>query len=441
MNSRIDRFVIDEKLPSSGMSEVFRAHIHGPFSFKKRVVLKKVESQNDERTKALIREASTLSKLSHPNIVFVYEFFEHESDFYLVLEDIQGQDLFSLLSNQKLSFQGSLFILYEVLKALEYIHSAKIIHRDMTPSNILISRLGEVKISDFGLSRHASHKTTLLRGTSFYLAPEQVNNGAIGYSTDLFCLGLVVFEMLYQNKFFDGSSDIDVMEKIRNYKVNSDFFEVGEFREMFCRVLHQDPSMRFQSAQEWREYIKKHFNICPTEEFLSEIQFKQKAPRTCVIQNAERSLRHDIEKTCHPEAACHVEALAKTGHPEGSPRRIDISSPQSLFNKIKRISTLRFHLRVTKIIASLLVLCSLGVLFVFYFFPSHKPHEIGYLSVRTTPWTNINIQGKKFESPLYKLRLPEGEYEMLLINPVKNIHESMKILIQSERNTIIVKNF
>ncbi len=213
------------RLGMGGMAETFEAIRQGPSGFSRRVCLKLVRPalREDEGSIHLFeREARLAAKLHHSNIVSVIDFGEIEGTLYMALELVDGVDLQTLLtSRRKLSFEYAAMLGHDLALALEHAHNPTgeaesegqaevgILHRDVSPSNVLVSRNGEVKLTDFGLANVASSGTPLsaVKGKFPYMAPERLRDEAIEGRSDLFSLGVILFEALAGRRPYDGGHD------------------------------------------------------------------------------------------------------------------------------------------------------------------------------------------------------------------------------------------
>ncbi len=227
-----------------------------------------------------LAETRVSASLSHGNIVQVYEVGKDGNDYFMVMEYVDGMDLRELLAlirrNQKLLPESlALYILIETAKALTYAHGKRdadgnpmnIVHRDVSPANLLLSKDGQVKLADFGVAKVASAKSFSLPGTLhgkvFYMSPEQVTGSPMDHRSDIFSLGVVAYEMLAGVRPFDGDSDVAVIEKVRNCEPTplkqSASWVSGALEAIIMRAMHKDPKLRYQSmdafAQELTSYL------------------------------------------------------------------------------------------------------------------------------------------------------------------------------------------
>lgn len=235
MPSRFGRYEVLSKIASGGMAEIFRARS----SSGKIVAIKKILSSFTDNKRFItmfVDEAKIMVSLKHPNVVQVYEFGLHEEEYFLTMEWVDGRPLSSLIRRQinlgiPFPVELAVFITLEILCGLEYVHNKKdsynqplnLIHRDLSPPNILISREGEVKIADFGIAK-ARGKVSLtqpgiLKGKFSYMSPEQAEGEEIDQRSDLFSCGIMLHEMLSGRRLFLDEKEIRTIENVRRAKV------------------------------------------------------------------------------------------------------------------------------------------------------------------------------------------------------------------------------
>jgi serine/threonine protein kinase len=271
---KLGRYQLLAPLGVGGMAEVFKARMVGPGGFTRDVVIKRIlpaHGNDPEFVRMFADEAKILGLLHHPNVVQVHEFGEDDGMLFLAMEYVEGPSLSRVLrtmraTGRKLSPPVVAYIAREICRALDYVHNLvdgtgarlNAIHRDVTPSNILLTPMGGVKLLDFGVAtfRDAGQitKTGTVKGKPAYLAPEQLEGAPIDGRVDLFALGIVMHEMLTLQHLFAGDSDLGTVKKIMEMKIP----RPGSKREdlppelegIVMRALERDPAARFASAAE-----------------------------------------------------------------------------------------------------------------------------------------------------------------------------------------------
>ncbi|HEX5038373.1 MAG TPA: serine/threonine-protein kinase [bacterium] len=235
-SKRVGRYALVKLIGRGGMADVWIGKAFGASGFEKIVAIKLLAPYNVDREdfqRALTDEARILVNLKHPNIVDVYDLnFEAENP-YLVMEFVEGTELRDLLralraKKQTLPLPLANYIISEVSKALSHAHERKdpqtgrplkIVHRDISPSNILISSQGDVKLSDFGIAKSSLQsgqtQVGLIKGKFRYMSPEHAEGKALDGRADMFSLGLVYYECLFGEPAYDGSSDVGIFQMAR----------------------------------------------------------------------------------------------------------------------------------------------------------------------------------------------------------------------------------
>lgn len=266
-----------ERIATGGMAEVWRARAYGMAGFEKILVIKKILrslAEDDEFIELFIDEARIAVQLLHVNIVQVFDLGQVEGQYFMAMEYVHGLDLARLLGQA--SNQGpfpiplTLFVIAEVLKALDFAHDRAgedgrpldIVHCDISPQNVLVSYAGEVKITDFGISRAAFQARSLhqvVRGKHAYMSPEQVEGRALDRRTDLFSIGIVLYEMLTGRRLFKAKSREQTLDRVRRAEVPSPRAwrpEISEDLEaLLLKSLSRRARDRFQTAGQMLEQL------------------------------------------------------------------------------------------------------------------------------------------------------------------------------------------
>jgi serine/threonine-protein kinase len=262
------RYQILESLGAGGMGEVFKARLTGAAGFQRDVVLKRLHAQNagdGELATMFADEARLLGFLRHPNIVQALDFREEAGQRFLVLEYLEGATLAQILRDGRdvppamVAFVGR-----EICRALDYVHGVRaadgapleVVHHDVTPSNIILTDEGAVKLLDFGLARftRASHvpRAEVVKGKPSYLAPEQLRGARVDGRADLFALGIVLHECLTGVRLFRGDDDAATLRQVLEKPIAAPSkVRAGVPRALdriVMRALERDPERRYASA-------------------------------------------------------------------------------------------------------------------------------------------------------------------------------------------------
>lgn len=270
------KYQLLEKIATGGMAEVWRARAHGISGFEKILVIKKVLpelAKDEEFVNLFIDEARIAVSLLHVNIVQVFDLNRIDGRYFMAMEYVHGHDLARLIVRARnlgpFPIPLALFIVAEVLKALQFAHDRQdggeplnIVHCDISPQNVLISYAGEVKLTDFGISRAAFQAKSLhkvIRGKYAYMSPEQVNGRPLDRRTDLFSLGIVLYEVVTGRRLFKAKKREQTLDKVRRAEVPSPRAcrqEISEDLErILLKALERRPENRFQDAGEFLEAL------------------------------------------------------------------------------------------------------------------------------------------------------------------------------------------
>jgi serine/threonine protein kinase len=252
------RYQILEKIGCGGMAIVYRAK---DIFLNRIVALKVLREQfagDEEFVKRFRHEAQAVASLSHDNIVSIYDV-GHENDiYYLVMELVRGRDLKEIIKEKApFSAEDTVYITTQICDALTHAHQQKIIHRDIKPHNIIITDAGRVKVTDFGLARAVTTATVThtgnIMGSVHYFSPEQARGEIADEKSDLYSLGVVLYEMVTGKVPFQGDSPISVaVSKIQNEPIppREHNPEIGAALEkVILRAMAKNPKRRYQSAE------------------------------------------------------------------------------------------------------------------------------------------------------------------------------------------------
>lgn len=276
----LKKFEILEMIAKGGMAEVYRARTTGLQGFEKEVCVKKILphlTEDESFVTMFINEAKLAATLSYANIVQVHDLCVSASgDYFIVMEYVDGKDLSDIIRATQLSGQEippaiAVHIIREVCQGLAYAHSRtdkdgaplNIIHRDVTPHNVLVSYMGEVKLVDFGIAKASSimSKTAvgILKGKYGYMSPEQARGKPIDHRSDIFNTGIVLYEVLVGERCFAGSSDFSTLNLMRNAEVTAPT-EVNakvprSLEKIVLKTLAKDVKSRPQTALELEELL------------------------------------------------------------------------------------------------------------------------------------------------------------------------------------------
>lgn len=403
---RFGRYVLLKKVAQGGMAEIFKAKYLGESGFSKDVCIKRllpVWSDNPHFTKMLIDEAKALVHLTHPNIVQVYELGRDGKTLYISMELVGGVDLRKLFlkiaeEGHPLPLKFILYVIGAILKALRFAHqrkdeegrALKIVHRDISPQNILISFDGEVKVADFGIAKgmHRSLETTQhqVKGKYAYMSPEQARGEPVDERTDVYATGILLFELLERRRLFDSANDLATLEKARAARLPEEALQncFVALREAVLKALQREKGDRYACAGDFLHDLQR---IIAEEDLAT---------------NAEEFAEY--LRTVFPPAV--TETLAEGGwQPAGQ---------KGCFSPLKQIS----------VFLSALFGLSLPFAPSPVSSPASSPPPTlpATLKVSARPWGEVTIPGvlDGRETPVAGLKLRSGTYRVQVFYPPQN---------------------
>lgn len=279
-------YILLEKLAMGGMAEIFLSRSTGAQGIGKFVAIKRIlpqYSSNSDFIKMFTEEAKLCMNLSHSNIAKIHEFGVENSQFYIAMELISGRNLRQILSRlgkesrPGLSVDQATFVAKEIASGLDYAHRCldnssgkplNIIHRDMSPQNVMISFDGEVKVVDFGIAKtdkeEEGTKAGTIKGKFSYMSPEQASGEKLDVRTDVFSLGIVLWEILANKRLFTSSTEMATLKKIRECKVppiSKVNPKVPEELERIVNIaLAKNPENRYQTCAEFYKDLNRFLN-------------------------------------------------------------------------------------------------------------------------------------------------------------------------------------
>jgi serine/threonine protein kinase len=336
-----------EKVAVGGMAELFKARQRGVHDFEKIVAIKRILphlSDNDEFVRMFIDEAKLAAQLTHPNIVQIFDLGKAMGFYYIAMEYVDGRDLRSLLRKVReyrlpVPEPIAAAVTMKVASALDYAHrkrgindrELKLVHRDISPQNILISYEGAVKLVDFGIAKAATKSTQTmagaLKGKLLYMSPEQALGQALDGRSDIYSLGLVLFELLTGERCFQADSELGVLEKVRMGKV-LDIRTVNpgvslEMAALVSKALYRDVEHRYVSARflerDLKNFLVRNHNE-PTEHDVAEY-----------VNTVLKGSRNDLESLLahrYPPVAPAPTVASQVTPMQGPPARPAAQAPK-----------------------------------------------------------------------------------------------------------------
>ncbi len=275
------KYLLLDRINIGGMAEVFKAKTFGVDGFQRILAIKRIlpnMADDAEFIDMFVDEARIAVQLSHANIVQIYELGKFESQYYIAMEYVSGRDLRQILTrlrqeNRMLPLSAAIYIVSRICDGLDYAHKKTdasgrplgVIHRDVSPQNILLGYEGEVKITDFGIAkaedRASKTQAGVLKGKFGYMSPEQVRGLDIDKRSDVFSIGILLYEMLTGQRLFVGESDFSTLERVRNAEVpkprdhNPDLSE--ELEAIIMKALAGEREDRYQDGSELADALQR----------------------------------------------------------------------------------------------------------------------------------------------------------------------------------------
>jgi len=270
--NKIGPYLLHKKIATGGMAELFLSDYVREDGFRRRVAVKRILphlAQNPDFIRMFTREARLAALLHHPNVIQIFDYGKIGNAYFIAMEYIDGKDLGEILwaLKQGLPVDHAIYIISEICKGLDYSHSKRddktrepldIVHRDITPQNLLISYQGEVKISDFGISKARSEpsftQAGVIKGKLSYLSTEQALGEPVDCRADIYALGLVFHETLTGKRVFQFASDLEAIRAIPKMEIepliNARPEVPEELNRIVMKCLERNKDLRYQSASE-----------------------------------------------------------------------------------------------------------------------------------------------------------------------------------------------
>jgi eukaryotic-like serine/threonine-protein kinase len=279
--THIGKYVIQRKLAEGGMAEIFLASSFGPEGFEKQVVIKRVRpvfAADASFIAMFVTEARLANRLNHANIVQIFDFARHEDTFYIAMEYVRGRSLAQ--AHESACELGvpvlpalTAQIVADVARGLSFAHRLTeqgqplgLVHRDVTPQNILIAYEGAVKLADFGIAKAGPGVSNagVLKGKFAYMSPEQSRGESVDSRTDVFALGVILWELLSGRRLFTGDNEMAVLRAVQEQHIlPAEKFNAavdGTLSAIVMRCLERARDARFQSAQELERALNRYLN-------------------------------------------------------------------------------------------------------------------------------------------------------------------------------------
>ncbi|WP_346417361.1 Stk1 family PASTA domain-containing Ser/Thr kinase [Listeria welshimeri] len=359
-----DRYKILHAIGGGGMANVYLAH---DMILDRDVAVKILRidlADESNLIRRFQREAQSATSLVHPNIVSIYDVGEENDLHYIVMEHVDGMDLKQYIhENHPISYEKSVDIMLQIVSAVTVAHQHHIIHRDLKPQNILIDHDGVVKITDFGIAMALSEtsitQTNSLLGSVHYLSPEQARGGMATQKSDIYSLGIVLYELLTGKVPFDGESAVSIAIKHLQAEIPSAREQNPEIPQslenIIIKATAKDPFLRYQNAEE----MEKDLQTCLNKERLNEPKY---------IFPTDDGDTKTIPIIATKEA---MQNLDKTIVPEGKVAAQEVASDATKGKKKKKMSKKK---KIAWIVFSVIIVFIIGILLLWLL--GKSPDEI-----------------------------------------------------------------
>lgn len=465
---RFGRYELTEKLAAGGMAEIFRATYAGEGGFEKTVAVKRLLptwSSNREFVAMLIDEAKAQARLSHPNIVQVIELGKEGQSYFISMEFVDGVDLGHLSSrmlrdNARLPLKFIIYIVSQILGALDFAHNQtapdgkylNLVHRDISPPNVLCSWNGEVKVADFGIAKgtHRTYETaaTQLKGKYSYMSPEQARGEKIDRQTDIYATGILLYELLTGRHLFDAPNDLEVIELVKKSKIPLKPLQIidGDLKKILLRALCADKKERYQSAKDFMadlnayafkngllsssfEFGRFLLELFPAEERASRKESKKAAEEGRKTKPIPESIRFSMHlerirylpflrgATVLALLFCAFLPGTALNGKDASPPQLTITPAVAPANEKNNVTAVKDKNVVEE-----------------------KP---AFISVQANPWGFVTIPGyiSRKETPVTNLKLKPGTYVVKVFHEPTNKTLQKRIDVKSESRTKCLARF
>ncbi|MBR5596157.1 MAG: Stk1 family PASTA domain-containing Ser/Thr kinase [Lachnospiraceae bacterium] len=297
-----DRYEILEKVGTGGMSDVYKAKCHKLNRFVAVKVLKQEFGENENFVSKFKVEAQAAAGLMHPNIVNVYDVGNENGINYIVMELVEGITLKKYIEKKaRLSVKEAISIAIQVSMGIEAAHNNHIIHRDIKPQNIIISKDGKVKVTDFGIAKAATSNTITsnVMGSVHYTSPEQARGGFSDEKSDIYSLGITLFEMLTGRVPFNGDTTVAIAIKHIQEPMPTPRDYVAEIpisvEQMVYKCTQKSPDRRYQSMAELIEDLKRSL-MTPDEDFVKVVDPDESASTRVISEDDVKEIKQQVQK-------------------------------------------------------------------------------------------------------------------------------------------------
>jgi serine/threonine-protein kinase len=487
VDERIGRYQLIRLLAAGGMGEVFLAHAAGPAGFSKTVVIKRILrhlAADSAFVEMFLNEARLAALLTHPNIVQIFELGEESGTYFLVMEYVHGLSLHAL--TQRLRAAGAqlspglaAYICSQALQGIHHAHqlhdaSGKpmhIVHRDVTPDNLLVGYDGTVKVADFGIAKASDSLPTtaagMLKGKFAYLSPEQIQNVPVDGRADVFSMGVVLYKLLTGHLPFGAAPDAAVLHAILHNSapdVRSTVPDVApELAEVVQRALAKEPSDRYPSAEAMQTALEAYLATSPDQGTRTGLrrylgtQFPEQAATVVGPSGG-------LSETSLEERPVFIDRTLNTGGMRTDPRVVQGRRRARSAFLLGVLLSVVFAAATASAwawrengkaksrsdVASVSVpppqpspAVSVPVMGPAPH-PSDGPAAVhletapGSVDVRVNPWAEVYLNGRRLGvTPMRPIHLPPGHHTLTLRNPELKLERKVNVTVMSGERTVL----
>lgn len=359
---RLGNYILLEKINAGGMAEVYLAKSVGANGVNKFLAIKRILPQfadNREFIDMFKEEAKIAVNLHHNNVVSIIDFKASRNQLYLVMEYVQGQNLRQVLQQKKkkgltLSLDFIVYLIREVAAGLDYAHrcvdkttgkTLNIIHRDMSPQNVMVSYDGEIKIVDFGIAKtetaNESTRVGTLKGKFSYMSPEQAEGLIVDQVSDIFSLGIILWELVADDRLFVANNEMNILKRIKECDI-PDLRRVNptvpaELDRIVKKTLMKDKSLRYQSATDLQKDLTRFLNkeypdFTPSDfstfmKFLFENEYSLAQERLVNYAKLDLGSVNELSETTQFTRSSYHVPPAPNGVPAEPPENLEMANP------------------------------------------------------------------------------------------------------------------
>ena len=369
-----DRYEIIDQIGTGGMSDVYKAKDHTLGRYVAIKVLKAEFSEDMTFVTKFRTEAQSAAVLEHPNIVNIYDVGSENGLYYIVMEYVEGITLKTYIEKKgQLNYRETLSIAIQVARGIQAAHAKNIIHRDIKPQNIIISTDGKVKVTDFGIARavteHTIHSDVM--GSVHYVSPEQARNGYVSNKSDIYSLGIVIYEMVSGRVPFDGDSTVAVAIKhLQEEMVPPSTYAEDlpiSLEKIILKCTQKSPDRRYDSIDSLLVDLRKSL-VSPNEDFVSLVPFDQSKTRV-ISEDEVRQIQNQAADT--EGTAAQKESNLQQAQEE-LPEDVEEEEESGRFLNSKMEKVVSIMRIVIAVIIILIVIYILGSFFDIFKFSGHK---------------------------------------------------------------------